>query len=549
MAKAMVLSNLKSTDLEKSLGATIYNKNKKIMDEYIMSNLRNGGEFSIPIIQTIAPVGSRLGKQLIELYDRKIILEDSSMVSDEMKILQASAFDGLVIGVNTEKSGEMAVYTANAGAIFGVDSESKFSLDKTVDMNTKGIVNAVRIDISYTSESGFEFKAVSLNKNTCLQVVDLETGEGRFFLVPYLALQRSMVFFKEQLDDGRTLEVTQEVGGLNKVRYISSRVSELAKYSDSKEFVETLKPEYFPLKGFFYAPVLGASSLTVGRTRVDVVNVSKVAVASKPKVEKASDALSMMLCESSIQRGLVEKYKNDEEGYAKLVSKFPKIKKMFSDMDEVPSPVTIMKYYHQLRGADLTKIHTLLSQNGIDVEAKSYEGILNRCEAINIGDYKVEDIKNMLKEGVYKFNIRKKDCEYSTMIVTNNEEYLKKMYGEDYFRNYESLGIRLYKLESMLNDGKDIVESLKYCGFPSSSDTIGVVKNIIEEHVPDKSTHERLAELFKDEDKKGKGVRKSTSNDSIILARKCFASLSESGAVDYYRYLDISKVTSMYRLG
>lgn len=548
------LDSLKSAELEKRLGKTIYNGYKNLMREYIAKGLRNGGYFSVPVIQSLVDEKSALGKKLIDLYDRKIILDGDTYISNEMKILQASAFDGLVVGINTEKANDWGIYTANTGVIFGLDSGSKFDIGKTIEMNQQGIVNAVRIDVTYTSEEGFEYKPVSLNKNTNLKVVDLETGSGRFFLVPYLAIQMSMAFFKEQLDDGRILEVLQEKDGLNKIRYISTRPNILAKYTDSKEFAESLKAEYFPLKGFFYAPVLGAGSLSVGRTRIDVVDVAKVGVTSNPKVASVpQDSLDVLVVESTLQKYLVELYE-DIEKYASLVSELPKVHEYFDVMNDTPNPVTIMKYYHQLGKKENERFWKVILNSNSEFmkEAHNCKALMTNVEYLDVKKYSNEDIKNMLKNGIYKFIIRKKDCEYSSMVVTNNEECLKKLYGDDYFGKYESLGARLYKLEEMVsknNSPKAVKEALAYCnlekeGVAADKEVIKVLSS----HDPKKSTHERLAEIFKSEDIVGKGVRKSSTGDSILV-RKCFASLNGSGAVDYYRYLDISKVVSMVRLG
>jgi len=548
MAKA-VLSKMRATELDKLLGNNIYKKYRKVMDAYIIDNLKNDGEFSIPIIQTLVEESSPLGKHLIELYDRKILLDRAKGISNEMKILQASAFDGLVVGVNIAKGGELAIYTANTDVIFGIDSESKFSMDKTFELNEQGIVNAVRIDIEYTSEDGFDYKVVSLNKNTNLQIVDEETGKGRFFLVPYIAIQRSMAFFEEYLKDGRTMEVIQDVEGLMKVRYISTKVTELEKYCDSKEFVKTLKPEFFPLKGFFYAPVLGASSLTTGRTKIDLVNVSKVSLVSKPKVEKADKVVENLIVESTIQKALVSLYNSDLEEYSRLVEKLPKRSKFFDDMSDMPSPVVLMKYYHQLRGADLDKFYKVVSPYMVETDYGVLQESINMCEEVHLDGIGVDEVKKMLKQGIYKINIRKKDCRYSSMIVSNNEEILKKFYGDDYFGLYESLGTRLYKLEDMVFDGIDLSEALDYCGFPSDRETVKDVQEVLKSNEVERSQHERLAEIFKSEDTVGKGVRKSSSNSNIILVRKCFASLGSNGAIDFYRYLDVSKVVSIFRIG
>lgn len=535
---------LKSTELEKSLGKTIYSKNKKYMDNYIMENLKQGS-FSIPVVQTLVATSKTLEKNLFDLYDRKM-LTDTSHIDDEIKILQASAFDGLLVGINIEKDGAMGIYTANPNAIFSLDSDSKFSLDKTLELNEQGIINAVRIDVEYTSENNFTFKPVSLNKNTNVKVVDLETMEGRFLLVPYIAIQRSMAFFKEMLDDGRTLKISQEQGGMLKERYISAKGSELAKYCDSKEFAESLKPEYFPLKGFFYAPVLGASSLTLGRTRINLIDVCKVESTIKPKVTKVTAPVEEMLKDSVAESLLGEIEKQDIDTYTDIVSKMPKKDKIFDAMQDTPSPTSIIRYMMQLSESD--KERALLLIPGFEETLEEYRNVFDKCEYLDVSKYTPDDIKNMLKNGVYKFIIRKNDCMYSSMTITNSDEVLRKIYGKDYFKMYESLGVRLYKLESMIDGGTDVAKALDYCGFNDDTDTVAQVVTIMGTNDPKASVHERLAELLGEAPTGKKQVRKSSSNDSVVLARTCFATEGADKSSEYYRYIDISKVVSMCRL-
>ena len=101
----------------------------------------------------------------------------------------------------------------------------------------------------------------------------------------------------------------------------------------------------------------------------------------------------------------------------------------------------------------------------------------------------------------------------------------------------------------MINAGSSIKDALSYCGFERNTETDDIIRGILSNPKPDKTNHERLAEVFKKEDSTGKAVRKSSSNPNSILVRKCFASLGGDGAIDFYRYLDINKVVSMYRIG
>ena len=565
------LNMLKATDLERTLRGTIYSRYKSVIDNYILSKLKNEGtNFDVPIVQVVLGESSGLKKALLDLYDKKMSFEDTSGISEEIKLLQASVFDSLVVGVNVEKGGEFAIYTANMNTIFSTDSNSKFAIEKTVELNRQGIINAVRMDIEYTTEEGFTYKPVSLNKNTNLKTFDMDKGEGRFLLVPYIVIQRSMVFFKSMLDDRRILEVKQSLGDVVKTRYITTREDALAHYSDNKEFVKSLSPEYFPLKCFFYAPVLGAPSTTLGKTRIDIINIDEVRSVSKPKVEKAKNGINALVVDSVVQSELEKLRVENTDEYIRVVCSLPRIRDFIPDVDSIePSVLGVVKYLHSLHEKDYEKAIAVINAHvNISDRSSSLGKVINTFENVDVSSLDNDLLKSMLKDGVYKIIIRKKNCEYSSMVVSNNKDILKMVYGDDYFGKYESLGTRLYKLESMIessisisdyydNKGNtaekeyemmgDIYEALTYCGFNSDSATVKEVFEIMITDLHDKNHHDRLAELFS-EGKSKKPVRKSASSN-VILARKLFASATSEGVEDYYRYIDISKIVSMYKLG
>jgi len=569
------LETLRASSLEKKLSNGIFNRYYKVMDNYIMENLRRKGDnFFVPTVQTLVDMSPELEQELINLYYRKFPMGNFEGIDYDIMLLQATVFDGLAVGLNVEKDGDFQIYTANTNAIFGIDTESKFSMEKTLELNRRRIVHAVRIDIEYTSEEGFTYKAVSLNKNTNLHIVDLDTFEGRFHLVPYIAMQRSMAFFKEMLDDKRILEVRQDKGEVKKIRNITCRKDVLAKYCDNEAFARSLKPSYFPLKGFFYAPVIGANCFTVGVTRIDLLDIYNVKnLSSLEGVSKSIGGVENVVKESSIASVLTRMYDSDLETYQEIVDKLPNSRGILTgavdDVDKaVPKPLSIVKYMYGLNKKDRKLVESYIP--GLEQEVSKKKEVINKYEELNPSDYSSDEIRHMLRTGVYKFVIRKKNCNYSTITATNSEEILSKLYEDDYFAKYESFGIRLYKLESLLRTAPDLSKSslepiFKYCGFPSNEDTIKDVlyelrkngfsftknTNIKGEGYNSSEIHGVLAELLKDKNEysSGKTTRKSSSNGSLILVRKCFASMTSSGSVDFYRYLDMSKVISMFRVG
>lgn len=557
------LETLKSSGLEKRIRNSIFSRNYKVVDAYISNNLkRKGDNFFIPTIQTILEGNPELERELIDLYNRKFPMGNTDDIDYEIKLLQASVLDGLVVGINTEKDGDFQIYTANIGTIFGVNNDSKFNLDKTLELNRKRIVHAVRIDIEYTSEEGFTYKVVSLNKNTNLHIVDLETFEGRFHLVPYVAIQRSMAFFKDMLDDMRVLSVTQDKGEVNKTRYITNNGNILAKYSDNEEFAKSLKASYYPLKGFFYAPVIGASSISTGVTRIDLLDVSNVGNISEsnlPKINKPKDGLEFSIKESCMLSILKDMYNRDTDSYQELIDSLPNkdiLTGAVFDIDKgVPNPLSVIKYTHGLSRKDLEKVHSLVP--GLEEEYNSKKNIFNKHEKIDPSSLSLDEIRGMLKKGVYKFQIRKKDCNYSTITVTNSVPILKALYGNDYFAKYESFGVRVRKLENLIkeslyNEDIGLIENwLHECGFPVTENNVDKIEMLWGTRVTGNALHEELLDLFnnKPNTSSRKSTRRSTSNEDLILARVCFASTTAPGSLDFYRYLDMSKVVSVYRIG
>lgn len=555
------LESLKSSGLEKRIRSSIFSRHYKTIDAYISDNLKKKGDnFFIPTIQTIVERDQELEQELIDLYNRKFPMGGTEDIDYEIKLLQASVLDGLVVGINTDKGGDFQIYTANIGAIFGINNESKFNMDKTLELNRKRIVHAVRIDIDYTSEDGFNYKVVSLNKNTNLHIMDLDTFEGRFHLVPYIAIQRSMSFFKEMLDDQRIINISQDKGEIRKNRFITCRRDVLARYSDSEAFVKLLKPSYFPLKGFFYAPVLGASSLTSGLTRIDLLDVCNLKnVATVENISKPSGGLDSVLTESSIMAILSDMYETDIVGYQEIVDRLPDDSEILTgavyDVDKgVPNPMSIIKYMHGLNKEDKAKVEGLIP--GLEESIARKKKVLNGYEEIDFSSLSSNEVKAMLKEGVYKFLIRKKDCTYSSITLSNSPKVLKELYGNDYFAKYESFGVRLRRLETCIskklyNKDRLLEDWLNFCGLPISSEIVSKLEELANNNVVGNSLHEELLNLFDKKPKTSsrKSTRRSTSNEDLVLARVCLASMTSPGAMDFYRYLDMSKVVSMYRLG
>lgn len=530
---------LKTTELDKLLSGSVIAKNKGSLDKFIMDMLQSSGEenFSVPVAQRLFETIKGFQEKFIKVYKNTLVFGNLEGVDPDIMAMQGLLFDGLCFGVNMDKDNSIALYTANTKAVFGVDNMCKFSIDKTVEKNREGILHAVRIDVSYTSESGFEYKAVTLNKNTCLRVYNFDTGEGNFLIIPYMYVARSFALFDTLLSQGRVLKVIQEKGSFKKTRYISTRASVLSKYSDV-DITEDVKVEYFPLKGFFYAPVLGSPALSVGRTRIDILSICYVMPVLKPKVEKAN-SMDSFSEELALMNILTDLYENNIEEYERVVA--PIAKKSDSDC---PSVHDVLGYLRELPAKSKEKY--LSGVEGYNKLYGSYREAIKGYSRREVTS--VEDLRELLKTSVCRVTVRKKDCLYSSMTVTNNTNVLKAIYGDDYFGKYESFGVRLYKLENLLDNNVTLQDAAKYCGMEDLFDSdekkekvLDLVKNGSDD--PSMNTHEALAYTLTG---KSGSVRKSSSNENTVLARVCFEPcLDTTGGRGYLKDIDFTKIVSV----
>lgn len=580
---ATTVEKIRVSELEKTLGKTGMGKCKKFFDEYIVSNLQNNKgdtNYFIPLIKEVVDTytstkGNGLKKFLNDLYSTTLALDDYTGVSEEVRMIQAVMFDGLVVGINIQKDLKVDIFTANTDLIFGISAGKSFSLAKVAELNRNNEVGGVRIDISYTSDNEFEYSIKGVRKPNNLTLYNPETGEGNFVFLPYGFFVETMKVFEKLLNEKRVLKVTQNSGVLSKVRYITTDSKMLAKYSDNEEFAKSLKPAFYPLKGFFYAPVLGAPSTTIGCTKIDLTVLDKLEAVepSKIRVEKAEDGMKSLVTESTAISILAELYDSDPIAYGEVIKSMPNRKKIIDkEAEELPSPYSFAGYLHGLGKGEYTKALSKVPGLGDSLEGK--EDVFKGFEQVDFSNLSPNDIADMLKQGIYRFTIRKENCEFSSMVLTNNEDILKQLYGNDYFGCYESIGARLHKLTAMFNETGKLVDgqfflgsrekvegALKYCGFDHSPEEVSRVigycngTQIEVDNAEDWGKDilfEKLDGLLIPRNVDGtkeKRTVKRTPNPNVIMARGCFATKTSKEVREYYKNLDTAKILSMARIG
>lgn len=543
-SKVNMLGTLSMTSLEKSVGRTIVGKYSKSMESYLVANLsapEGNPNYYIPdIIEISRNIAPKLESDLIKQYNADFALDDIEDIPDDIKILQASLIDGLMFAYNME-TGDIALYTCNLNVLFGLGVTKEDYLSKCVDKNKVGGLFSFRVDIEYTDETKFTFKATRLNKNT-------EINAYNFALFPYIFIAKSFGMFKKFFDMGAVLKVQQILGGMVKERYLTTVPKVLAKYCDNKDAVNGVEPAYFPLKAFFYAPVIGATSLTSMVSKVNLFSldrIDRIQDYSGIKVKKVKNPIRDMIGKNEIYRCLDQMYKGGDWDYNDILEKLPRTEEIFTEKavtieDSAVSPKIISKYLNSLTEKELEEVYEIIP--GVNEGIKNKQTLLSSYKELDVSDLTNDSLRDLLKKHILSIIIRKKDCTLSSMIVTNNPNYLRYLYGDDYFGKYEGFNVRFNALVEELSLGKPLDDALKSNGFANNPEVVAKVKEL--ESASKGSSGDAS---FKDElqrvlaESSNHKVRKSSNTDNI-LARKCFAEMLEEGSSEFYRWVDISKI-------
>lgn len=139
----------------------------------------------------------------------------------------------------------------------------------------------------------------------------------------------------------------------------------------------------------------------------------------------------------------------------------------------------------------------------------------------------VSELVDLLKSGVYKIVITKRNGTFSTIIGTNNEKCLQRILGADYIAKYESLGVRLRYAKHLFDSGKSLGEVRKLSGLQELG-TSGI----------DLATelNERLGEIE---------MKKTVVKQNHLVGVRNLQVTSEK---DFYKNIDINSIVEVISL-
>lgn len=518
-------------------------------------------------MQTVGYLGEIVPKykeEMITLYNGTFGLYDVvSEIPDDLKVLQASLLDSVCYGYNV-KTGSISLYTLNFG-MFGVDGDelSKGLYDKIVEFNTLSGIYAYRVDMEYNpkNKAMLDWKLVKLTAKTVIR-------EGEIELIPFSSGYRFMALMKNLMKKGFVLETRSEYPNGDKVRCITENIKVLKQYCDSELAVEGLKCSYYPINGFFYAPVVGAPSTTSMLTKINIFNLYHIGQIKTAKeiqklgVQKPKDPLLEEIKEVVISNYIfkLKELDNTEfEEFINYLNSFPDDAKLIVEDNRELSTSAVSSYLHSLKRGTVNQILKSLPKE-VKSESDTYINLMNSTRPAS--DSEMEDLRGLFKNHICKILIKKKDGNFSTFTGTNSEEKLKLIYGENYFKNYESFGVKVNYiireltkhpiLEGLLsNSTEKVLEYVKdylspvcgYCGFTDFEEDIHKFLGIcfVDNLNGCEFYENRFRELMYNFVGEKLVEKKETDN---ILVRNIYArdSIETKGLVDYYRSIDPNKI-------
>lgn len=541
MATKSIVGRVRSTQLEQNLSSTIVADYVKEIDSFLMSQLQcKGYNILLPSMQyfidTIAPESK---ERFIDLYNRTMGLEDGvEHIPDAVKAIQGALFDGLCFGYEVATD-TVALYTMNFDLLMNDLDVNRDMASMCIKSNILGQFKAFRIDVEYeVGPETFSFKAVNHRK-----VLDDEN----IILLPYIGCVRLMKMFESFLVSGAVLKVVQEYNGVAKVRYVTRNASVLAKFCDVPSAVKGLEPSFFPLRAFFYAPVLGAPSSTAMVTNIHLFNLCEVRKIKADRVgnlgiERPTDPMRSLMEERMFTSAMHTLIVDNPMAAAEVVTKLPKGTEVFASVENVS----------ELGSAAFSKYLHGLSQEERDTAMKAVPGAVEDLERVMtvlgggtptmIDSSELGDVRDLLRNHVCRFLIRKKDCTLSSMIGTNNTRILSQIYGPDYFGKYESFGVRIYEVFDEVVQGRDIESALSSNGLECTSEVAGKLKELFEASGGEMSERVR----FEAAGLLGYKTRSSNRSDSnSIMFRTLDATITENGVDHYYKNIDPDKIVNV----
>ena len=576
------IAMIQETELEDMLSDSVFNQLHVhgVMTSYFQTIVTSPGGIGLPTLQAVLTMEQlrklNLKTALLDIYEKYAGFEKGAeKVPDNVRISQAALFDGLCFAYDSE-TGKKELYTMNYRVLRKLGIDGVDMSKQVVKKNVAGLVKGYRIDVEYVnSDKTFTFKAV----NARLEIDDTkpDTDETkRVFLIPYTVISSFMKLIEMLLDSGKVLMVTQYINEATKIRFVTLNNKVLSSYCDDPSALVGIEPKYFPLRAFMYAPVLGAPSTTSMVTNIDMFDVVGINQPStkviSSSVEKPQNPMRDIFRQSVIANKIIIAREKSPDTWAKAVRVFPQAELLLPEgvNPEDVSDAAVASYLHSLNEGELKYV-----ENAVKATSKVTKlSNMLFAEPHDVASRDPETLKGILKHNLVRFVVQKKDCTLSSITGTNNTDILMDIYGDGYFRRYESFASRFYAFIEALKGDEDISSedslkatsvlrrSLNKYGFHYNAQLVELIKSHLDECywvAGDFGRFESRAKYILAEDE-GVNLKASEaasnnsakSEDSSVIMVRTFNGYIDPKSkkpTNFYRSIDCSKILSAKIIG
>ena len=548
------VSLVSCTELENRMQNTIIGSYKGAIDAYIINMLNKKGTVDIPTLRHFVSMNKDYGTKLKELYVERMEGFKVVKVDEDTMISQAALFDSLCFVYDSVKD-TFVLATMNFDLLYSCGIEYDM-LNQVIKKNNSGIVKAYRVDLEYNGSSEFAFKVVNARDFDIDDSKPDGSDDKRFYIVPYTFVSRIMEYINLALKQGNVLKVKVE----EKVRFITENKQVLSSMCDIPGAVEGVQSMYFPLKGFFYAPVVGAPSTSAMVTNVDVFKIDMLKIVSDVEAElkacnikPAKNPTYDLIAETLFCNSMMRLKNANIDSFVETVDSLPKRNKLLPENFGDVSATKLSKYLHSL--PEITR-KRLYKKVGLSDEIDRRASFLGTGRAMSEDD--LSDLRVTLQNSICKIVIRKKDGKLSSIFCTNCSGLLAKIYGSNYVGQYEGFSVRFRSFYDWLKRNLNantttVARFLHKYGLPYDGDALdNVISCMVKGAVSEDSAKSRLFSYFSEREGINPRASKAQSEniskareEGVLLVRTLDAYIDIDGnAVGYYRNVDISKVVS-----
>ena len=554
--KKVSIEEVSTTELEDRFSSCILSELGGWVGQRILDNL-NKGKMIVPTIDLLIYNHPDVKQKLLALYDTIMAgMPEIDSVSEITKLQQAALFDSLIFIYDTEAPAgkKHALYTLNLRLLGKLNNYNIDILKAVMKKNVEGYVKAFRIDIEYINGNNtFSFTAVKALKPIIKAIKDDDkTQKKTVYLLPYIGVKRLMELVETKMLGGSILYIEQDIGGMTKGRCVTYNKRVLKQYCDVPEAIDDVTPKFFPLTGKAYLPVVGAPSYTAMITKIDMLSITGFSVITKSSelkkhgVERQTDPMKSFIGDPLVQNKLLSLKGQVVSGNAKAeetlkdyILKMPSNVSKPTRIEEL-TPTKISSYLHSLKSVDVDKIYTLLD---LDKDIANRAALFGNMRIAT--DAELQDIEALANNYLCRFICQNKDTSLSVTVGTNNDNILKKIYGDDYKKTFASFASKLSRYHKSIANGLSVEDSLKAAGLKYDQNTIQsingyagnidrVEKVIAEANGVSLTASRHATQLAKDDKDR-------------LMVKGIHGYVSSDGKVEgFYQFLTISKIIKVY---